>query len=112
MNRAQDEGPSTPSGSGRDGTGKPPGMKMGRAYQGAFEATIAVVVAGAAGGYADQRFDTAPMFLIAGVLLGFGTFVLRLVKLMNELAAKTAEGAAEGGTKENGASPNQEPRDD
>jgi len=108
MNRAQDEGPTTPSGSGRDGTGKPPGMKMGRAYQGAFEATIAVVVAGAAGGYADQRFDTAPMFLIAGVLLGFGTFVLRLVKLMNELAAKTAEG----GTKKGGASPNQEPQDD
>lgn len=104
MNRAQDEGPSTPS-----GTDKPSGMKMGRAYQAAFEATIAVVVAGAAGGYADQRFDTAPMFLIVGVLLGFGTFVLRLVRLMNELAG--AEDAR-GGTKETGASPNQEPRDD
>ena len=108
MNRAQDEGPSTPSDSG-----KPPGMKMGRAYQAAFEATFAVVVAGAAGGYADQRFDTAPIFLIAGVLLGFGTFVLRLVRLMNELAAKNeaAEGAAGGGTKEDGASPKQEPQD-
>jgi len=83
MNRAQDEGPQPPS-----GTGKRPGMKMGRAYQAAFEATVAVVVAGAAGGYADQRFGTAPMLLIVGVLLGFGTFVLRLVRLMNELAKR------------------------
>ena len=65
MNRAQDEGPSTPPGSG-----KKSGIRMGRAYQAAFEATVAVVVAGAAGGFADQRFDTAPMFLIVGVLLG------------------------------------------
>ena len=86
MNRAQDEGSSTPS-----GPGKKPGIRMGRAYQAAFEATIAVVVAGAAGGYADQRFDTAPMLLIAGVLLGFGTFVMRLVRLMNELAARSEE---------------------
>jgi len=99
MNRAQDEGPSTPS-----GTGKKSGIRMGRAYQAAFEATIAVVVAGAAGGFADQRFDTAPMLLIVGVLLGFGTFVMRLVRLMNELAAGAAKGAAEGGTGD-GASP-------
>ena len=80
MNRAQDEGPADPK--------RKPGMRMGRAYQAAFEATIAVVVAGAVGGWADQRFGTAPMLLIAGVLLGFGTFVLRLVRLMNELAQK------------------------
>jgi len=83
MNRAQDEGPSTPS-----GPGKKRGMKLGRAYQAAFEATVAVVAAGAAGGFADQRFGTGPMLLIAGVLLGFATFVLRLVRLMNELAKK------------------------
>jgi F0F1-type ATP synthase assembly protein I len=83
MNRADDEGPSN-----RHPAGPKPRMKMGRAYQAAFEATIAVVVAGAAGGFADQRFGTAPMFLIAGVLLGFGTFVLRLVRLMNELAQR------------------------
>jgi F0F1-type ATP synthase assembly protein I len=81
MNRAQDEGPPPPS-----RTGKPPGMKLGPAYQAALEATVAVVLAGAAGGYADRRFGTAPILLIVGVLLGFGTFVLRLVRLMNELA--------------------------
>lgn len=58
---------------------------MGRAYQAAFEAVIAVVVAGAAGGWADQRFGTTPMLLLLGVILGFATFVLRLVRLMNEL---------------------------
>jgi F0F1-type ATP synthase assembly protein I len=83
MNRAQDEGSQGPS-----GTGRKPGMKMGRAYQAAFEATVAVVVAGALGGFADQKFGTTPMLLIAGVLLGFGAFVLRLVRLMNELAKK------------------------
>jgi len=80
MNRAQDEGPST-----RNPPGKRPGMKASRVYQAAFEATLAVVVAAAAGGYADQRFGTAPLLLIVGVLLGFGTFVLRLVRLLNEL---------------------------
>ncbi len=63
--------------------------RMGRAYQAAFEAVIAVVVAGAAGGWADQRFGTEPFLLLAGVILGFGTFVLRLVRLMNELAPKS-----------------------
>jgi F0F1-type ATP synthase assembly protein I len=81
MNRDRDEGSSAPEASDRKGR-----MKMGRAYQAAFEATIAVVVAGAAGGYADQKLGTGPWLLIAGVLLGFGTFVLRLVKLLNELS--------------------------
>lgn len=89
MTRAQDEGPSPPS-----GTGKPPGMKLGPAYQAAMEATFAVVVAGAAGGYADRRFGTAPILLIVGVLLGFGTFVLRLVRLMSELAKGETNDAA------------------
>jgi F0F1-type ATP synthase assembly protein I len=76
MNRDPDQGSSLPPGNRR----------MGRAYQAAFEAVIAVVVAGAAGGFADQRFGTAPILLLVGVLLGFGTFVLRLVRLMKELA--------------------------
>jgi len=80
MNRAQDEGPSTPTPPGRRS-----GTKLGRTYQAAFEATVAVVVAAAAGGFADQRFGTAPVLLITGVLLGFGAFVLRLVRLLREL---------------------------
>jgi F0F1-type ATP synthase assembly protein I len=101
MNRAQDEGSSAPKPPGRKA-----GMKMGRAYQAAFEATIAVVVAGAAGGYADQKLGTTPMLLIAGVLLGFGTFVLRLVRLLNELNPKPKA------EQETGASPGRDAGDE
>ena len=70
---------------------------MGRAYQAAFEAVVAVVVAGAAGGFADQRLGTAPFLLLAGVILGFATFVLRLVRLTKELAPPPQEpGGREG----------------
>jgi len=101
MNRAQDEGPSSSK------PPRPSGIRMGRSYQAAFEATIAVVVAGAAGGWADQKLDTAPLLLIAGVILGFATFVLRLVRLMNELARQRADELTEGTAmdKERSASP-------
>lgn len=69
---------------------------MGRAYQAAFEAAIAVVVGGAAGGFADQRFGTAPLLLLMGVLLGFGAFVLRLVRLMQEMARRKASDGRDG----------------
>jgi F0F1-type ATP synthase assembly protein I len=59
-------------------------MKMGRAYQAALEGMVAVVVSSLAGGYADQRLGTGPALLIAGVLLGFGAFVVRLVRLRSE----------------------------
>jgi F0F1-type ATP synthase assembly protein I len=75
---------------------------IGRAYQAAFEAVIAVVVAGAAGGFADQRFGTAPLLLMLGVLLGFGTFVLRLVRLMKELAPPPQDPGGPGGSGEGG----------
>lgn len=91
MNRDQDEPSRTRSQSG---------MRMGRSYQAAFEATIAVVVAGAVGGWADQRFGTTPILLIAGVLLGFGTFVLRLVRLMKELARQPQDAEDEAGKSE------------
>ncbi|NNL67873.1 MAG: AtpZ/AtpI family protein [Myxococcales bacterium] len=77
MNRKTDRSSSEPRSANR---------RMGRAYQASFEAVIAVAVGGAAGGWADQRFGTAPFLLLTGVILGFGTFVLRLVRLMKELA--------------------------
>jgi len=55
---------------------------MGRAYQGAFEAVIAIVVAGGLGAFADARLGTSPWLLILGVVLGFGAFVLRLVRML------------------------------
>ncbi len=72
--------------SGGQGAGKEPRRSgYGSAYQGAFEAGLAVVVGVAAGAYADSKFDTSPIFLFTGVILGFGTFVLRLVRLLRAL---------------------------
>jgi ATP synthase protein I len=62
------------------------GRRFGRAYQGAFEAVFAIVI-GAGLGYAvDGRFDTEPWGVLVGLGLGFGAFVLRLVRLGREFA--------------------------
>lgn len=67
---------------------------LGRAYQGAFEAVMAIVVAGALGAFADSRLGTSPWLLMAGVVLGFGAFVLRLVRMLEWMNA-SASGRAE-----------------
>jgi len=67
---------------------------MGRAYQGAFEAVIAIVVAGVLGGFADAWLGTSPWLLIAGVILGFGAFVLRLVRMLEWMNQRSAERAS------------------
>ncbi|MCG8589982.1 MAG: AtpZ/AtpI family protein [Proteobacteria bacterium] len=54
----------------------------GRAYQGAFEAVMALLVAAGAGAFADSHLGTGPLLLLLGVLLGFGAFVMRLVRLL------------------------------
>ena len=65
---------------------KEPGIRsLGRAYQGAVEATLALVIATVLGAWADRRFDTSPILLFVGLGLGFGTFVLRLVRLLRDL---------------------------
>jgi F0F1-type ATP synthase assembly protein I len=55
--------------------------RQGAAYQGAFEAVTAILIAGLAGYFADEHFGTSPRYLILGFLIGFGSFVLRLVRL-------------------------------
>jgi len=60
------------------------GRRLGRAYQGAFEAVFAIAI-GAGLGYAmDRRFGTEPLGTFVGLGLGFGAFVLRLVRLGRE----------------------------
>jgi len=66
-------------------TGRGPGTSQGAAYQGAFEAVIAILIAGFAGKFADDYFGTAPRYLLVGFLIGFGSFVLRLVRLGRSL---------------------------
>ena len=59
--------------------------RQGRAYQGAFEAVFAILVATGIGGLADSYFDTTPRYLLIGIAIGFGSFVMRLLRLGREM---------------------------
>lgn len=55
------------------------------AYQGAFEAVGAVLVACGIGFFVDGRWDTSPWGVVVGGVIGFAAMVLRLVRLGHEL---------------------------
>jgi F0F1-type ATP synthase assembly protein I len=55
------------------------------AYQGVFEAVGSILIACALGFWIDRRFETAPVGVLVGAAIGFGAFVLRLVRLGKEL---------------------------
>ena len=57
------------------------GRRFGVAYQGAFEAVFAIVIGAGLGFAVDRRFETDPWGVVIGLVLGFGGFVLRLVRL-------------------------------
>lgn len=59
--------------------------RAGTAYQGAFEAVFAILIGVGLGYWADASFDTSPWGLLAGLALGLGAFVLRLVRLARQL---------------------------
>ncbi|MFP8875866.1 MAG: hypothetical protein VCB99_02890 [Myxococcota bacterium] len=59
----------------------PTSRNQARAYQGAFEAVFAVLIAAGIGFLADRHYGTEPRYLMIGVGIGFGSFVLRLVRL-------------------------------
>ncbi len=61
----------------------------GTAYQGAFESVFAILIGAGFGYWADKSFDSAPWGLLVGLALGFGAFVLRLVRLARQLDALT-----------------------
>lgn len=60
---------------------RPEGRRISGSYQGAVEAIVALLLAMGAGFWADQKFDTAPRYLLIGVVIGFGSFVLRLMRM-------------------------------
>ena len=70
-----------------------PRLRLGRTYQGALEAVLALVVMAVLGAVADSHFGTAPVLILVGLANGFGSFVLRLVRLLNE--TKPASGRTE-----------------
>jgi len=68
---------------------RPPEDNRGAVYQGAFEAVMAILIAGFAGKLADDYFGTEPRYLLLGFAIGFGSFVLRLVRLGRALQGTT-----------------------
>ena len=69
-----------------------------RAYQLAAEAAFSIPIAIGLGYWADSAWETGPIFLLVGVVLGFGAFVTRLLRV-RELVEQEAKDArdAEGG---------------
>lgn len=65
--------------------GRPSREKLTRqgaaAYQGAIEAVLALLICVGVGYWADQRFGTAPRWITVGTVVGFGSFVLRLLRM-------------------------------
>jgi F0F1-type ATP synthase assembly protein I len=59
--------------------------RKGLAYQGAFEAVMAIPITIGIGYWLDGRFDTSPILLLLGAVIGFASFVLRLVRLGRQL---------------------------
>jgi F0F1-type ATP synthase assembly protein I len=55
--------------------------RQGAVYQGAFEAVIALLIAGGVGAWLDGYFDTAPWLLLIGTVIGFASFTVRLIRL-------------------------------
>jgi len=70
---------------GEEERSKRPRSRQAAAYQGAFEAVFAILIAAILGDLADDHFGTAPRYLLVGFAIGFGSFVLRLVKLGRSL---------------------------
>lgn len=56
-----------------------------RGYQAGLEAIFALALAVGVGFWVDTRFETPPVFMMAGTAVGFGACVLRLLRYQREL---------------------------
>ena len=61
---------------------------LGPAYQGGLEAALAVVISMGFGVWADSYFGTSPILLFVGLAIGFGAFVVRLLRMTQEIEAQ------------------------
>lgn len=75
----------------------------GGAYEGAFEAVGAILVATGIGYWVDHRYGTTPYGVVGGAAIGFAAFVLRLVRLGRQLHPDAIASEQDGGTATNGA---------
>jgi len=62
-----------------------------KGYQAGLEAIFALGVAAGLGAWADSRYDTAPILLLAGMAVGFGSCVLRLLRYQRTQESAAAE---------------------
>jgi F0F1-type ATP synthase assembly protein I len=70
--------------------------RQGLAYQGAFEAVVAILIAMGAGYWVDTRYETSPYGLLIGTAVGFASFVLRLLRLGRRIQELSEADAADG----------------
>lgn len=70
--------------------------RKGAAYQGAIEAVFAIPIAAGLGYWADEHFDTSPRYLLVGLVVGFASFLLRLMRLRRLLEEPPDDGAPPG----------------
>lgn len=70
----------------------------GDAYQGAFEAVMAVLVGAGAGYWADGHWGTTPYGVLTGVVIGFAAMVLRLLRMGRDLPSDGGDGSGTAGT--------------
>ncbi|MEM9175139.1 MAG: AtpZ/AtpI family protein [Myxococcota bacterium] len=70
------------------------GRSGGKAYEGAFEAVGAILIATGFGYWFDQYYETTPAGLLVGAGIGFAAFVLRLVRLGKQLHGDPGDEAA------------------
>ena len=85
--------------------------RAGGAYQGALEATLAVVISVLLGVWADTTFDTSPAFFVIGLAVGFGAFILRLTRLLREAGEPDDHKNGTNGTNGNSQDHSQRDRD-
>jgi F0F1-type ATP synthase assembly protein I len=64
------------------------------AYQGVFEAVGSILIACGLGYWIDRSFETAPVGVLVGAVIGFAAFVVRLVRLGKELHPDSDVGRA------------------
>jgi F0F1-type ATP synthase assembly protein I len=69
--------------------------RQGAVYQGAFEAVIALLIAGGIGAWLDGYFDTAPWLLLIGTVIGFASFTVRLIRLGRWMKSENSGDSAE-----------------
>jgi len=70
----------------------------GSAYEGAFEAVGAILIATLLGYWFDEHYETTPIGVLVGAAIGFGAFVLRLFRMGRQLHPQPGadEAAGEG----------------